>query len=278
MPLDREFFEAAEPVFDAGMGTENVGPLLYALVRMRRPKRVLAVGLGYSTLFLLKALGDAHAETIRDRAVLAGQTHDPARRSVLVNEAPVDAENLLIGVDDFSDDQGRLARFQKSVSRIGCSQFFELRRQRYQELQFGPATYFGFVWIDCGHQVEYAELCNCFWPLVESDGGLFAMHYTHVDLSVPEHGNVHQLVIPGPWVNAAKRQLIEMGLNSDAEILSIVEPHKVRQGSLTLLRKLDAEDRCRHTSLREENLAIYGKPGMSLAPLCSFGQGNDAGL
>jgi hypothetical protein len=38
------------------MGTENVGPLLRALVQMLRPKRILEIGAGYTTPFLLEAI------------------------------------------------------------------------------------------------------------------------------------------------------------------------------------------------------------------------------
>ena len=38
------------------MGAENLGPLLYTLVRFIKPQSVLEVGAGYTTLFLLQAL------------------------------------------------------------------------------------------------------------------------------------------------------------------------------------------------------------------------------
>ena len=42
--------------FRMGMGTENVGPLLRTLVQMIRPQRILEVGAGYTTPFLLDGL------------------------------------------------------------------------------------------------------------------------------------------------------------------------------------------------------------------------------
>ena len=38
------------------MGTESVGPLLRSLVRMVRPNRILEIGAGYTTPFLLEGL------------------------------------------------------------------------------------------------------------------------------------------------------------------------------------------------------------------------------
>jgi hypothetical protein len=66
VPIDAVFDDAVGPLADPGMGTENVGPLLYARVRMRRPRNVLAVGLGSSTLCILQALADNAAESAHD--------------------------------------------------------------------------------------------------------------------------------------------------------------------------------------------------------------------
>ena len=42
--------------FRPGMGTENVAPFLRSLAELVRPKRILEVGAGYTTPFLLEAL------------------------------------------------------------------------------------------------------------------------------------------------------------------------------------------------------------------------------
>ena len=43
-------------------GAENLGPMLYSLVRFAKPARVLEVGAGYTSVFLLQALADNAAE------------------------------------------------------------------------------------------------------------------------------------------------------------------------------------------------------------------------
>ena len=45
-----------EDHYRTGMGTESVGPLLRSLVRMVRPNRILEIGAGYTTPFLLEGL------------------------------------------------------------------------------------------------------------------------------------------------------------------------------------------------------------------------------
>ena len=41
VPIDAAFHRTIEPLFQPGFGTESVGPLLYSLVRMTRPERLL---------------------------------------------------------------------------------------------------------------------------------------------------------------------------------------------------------------------------------------------
>lgn len=56
------FLRACRSAHDAHMGCENMGPLLYALCRFVKPSRVLEVGAGYTSLWLLQALADNEAE------------------------------------------------------------------------------------------------------------------------------------------------------------------------------------------------------------------------
>ena len=51
----RSELDAVAPLARQHMGTENMGPLLYALVRFLKPRRVLEVGAGFTTLFILQA-------------------------------------------------------------------------------------------------------------------------------------------------------------------------------------------------------------------------------
>ena len=45
-----------EEHFRTGMGTESVAPFLRSLIQMVRPQRILEIGAGYTTPFLLDGL------------------------------------------------------------------------------------------------------------------------------------------------------------------------------------------------------------------------------
>ena len=76
MALDACFYKAVEPLYFSGMGTENVAPLLYSLIRTTRPQRLLEVGLGYTTPFMAQGLKDNIAEFEADREVLGNPQGD----------------------------------------------------------------------------------------------------------------------------------------------------------------------------------------------------------
>ena len=60
----------ARPLYAERMGTENMAPLLGALVRFVKPRVVLEVGAGYTSAFLLQALADNVAELASLRRLL----------------------------------------------------------------------------------------------------------------------------------------------------------------------------------------------------------------
>ena len=50
--IEKKYLRLLNP----GMGTENVGPLIYNLIQIIRPEKVLEVGLGYSTALIAEGL------------------------------------------------------------------------------------------------------------------------------------------------------------------------------------------------------------------------------
>ena len=67
------FLKVASPLYDMHMGCENMGPMLYSLIRFLKPKRVLEIGAGYTSLFLLQALVDNGKEEERMRRMKEGE-------------------------------------------------------------------------------------------------------------------------------------------------------------------------------------------------------------
>lgn len=273
MTSEQNFQWLANKLLDKGMGTENVADLLYALVKMNRPLTSVAVGLGYSTLYLLKALAENEQEQLYDDSVVRGVEKDPARQEVLLEEYFNEQRDnnvapMLYGIDNFSEQGNHLDNLEKCIELSGFKKFFKLHQVNYQDFNTSLIeTEIDFVWLDCGHQLDYPELINLFWPLLNPDGGMMAIHYTYVDIEYSDQGKQEKLMIAGAVANAIKKQQLRSGMMSQFEFITLLEPHKYRQGSVSLIRRIDSAEVCRDTHLQDEHLSLYGNKGIDLIDL-----------
>jgi predicted O-methyltransferase YrrM len=263
MPLDTNFYKAVEPLHYAGMGTEHVAPLLYSLVRMTRPCSVLEVGLGYTTPFIAQALADNISEFQEDRRILTDPVADDERRLVLAEEYfQADYSPVHHAIDDFSDEDSSgkqalqviEALDLESVVQVHKGDFHGLSRQMDQS-----AFPLDLVWFDCGGLPEYVDFIEEYWRMINPDHGMLLLHFTYSRLSFVHDGVENVALICGPVANEIKRQQMHAGVNASFEVLSLVEPHKRRQGSVTMIRKLPWTSMCRDRDFEQEVLEISGK-------------------
>ncbi len=263
MPLDTNFYKAVEPLYYPGMGTEHVALLLYSLIRMTRPRSVLEVGLGYTTPFIVQALVDNVGEFEADRHLLANAGEDDERRLVLAEEYHQrDYAPSHHAIDDFSDEDSSgkaaleviRALHLESVVRIHQGDF------RGRSLEMGQSAFpLDLVWFDCGGLVEYVDFIEEYWRLINPDHGMLLLHFTYSELSFVRDGVQDVKLICGPVANEVKRQQMKAGVNATFEVLSLVEPHKRRQGSVTMVRKLPWTSMCRDRDFQQEVLEIAGR-------------------
>ena len=197
--------------YQVGMGTEHVAPFLYSIVRMVRPRRMLEVGVGYTSVWLLKAIEDnqtVHIDWNSDHTYFQ-KDYDP----------------VVICIDD-ADESGSILpeNFEKLNQHKAC----RILKQRFQgsakEIyeEFG---YLDFVWFDCGGPEDYSDFCTEFLPICN---GLVLFHFTYLR-GVP---NKNHDIISG----YLEEQRCKDGYQSWDQI-DLVEPHKYRQGSVTMLKR-----------------------------------------
>lgn len=241
----------------ARMGTELMGPLLYSLVRSVRAERVLEVGAGMTTLYLLRALADNQADVARERMALPAkqELYDPAwaddedsgRRAEHAVLAWLQAEPPLVDpdyyrapyeprcvtIDDASSPFSTVGRVVAAAREAGLRDLLEHWPEDFRaaapRLRADGAR-FDFVWFDCGGYREYRDFLDLYWDLIKPDDGMLVLHYT---LTVPNHERVlAELAAAG---RAGKRGRFEM--------LSLLEPHKLMQNSCTLIRRCERPPR-----------------------------------
>ena len=259
MALDSDLLAAAEALREPGMGTEAVGPLLYSLIRMTRPRTALEVGIGYTSLFIARALADAAEEHEADRALLADETSQDRRKGLLIPPyyglpyAP-----KLYAIDDYSAENATARQTLEVLEAQGLRELVELHEgdfRGYGSKLPSAARPLDFVWFDCGGPEEYRDFFAEYWPLVNPNHGLVALHFTYWSLPMEYQGRRGQAMQPSAILNELKRQQIDAGADAGFEVLSLLEPHKHRQGSVTLLRRLAPTSRQRDASFAEEMAA-----------------------
>ncbi|GLZ39705.1 class I SAM-dependent methyltransferase [Actinokineospora sp. NBRC 105648] len=239
LPTDR-FADAVAGLRVPGMGTEAVAPLLAGLVRFARPRTVLEVGMGYTTPFLAAALAETQAQVRAESAALAEKN-----RGYLDGDTPFDETWLyaepplltpafylepyttrLVAVDNLSIAESSAPRVLEVLRELGLDQQVTVVNADLRECrELLPADFapIDLAWVDAW---ECLFFFDHFWDLINPDGGLVVMHYL---MTYPEGEAILDYI--------AKVQRARPG---ELEVVNLLEPHKLAQNSLTILRRTTA--------------------------------------
>jgi hypothetical protein len=171
---------------------------------MLRPNRVLEIGAGYSTPFLLEGL--VNNERIfndgnLDESYLIDYLYDPK----------------LVIIDDYSLEELNTRNEMKDILSSKYVEFIQGKFQGKATSLVNKFGYFDFVWFDCGGEDEYREFFSEYWEICS---GYVICHYTY---SGGKPNNLYRTILDG--------------VTDDPFKIDIIEPHKTRQGSVTILKK-----------------------------------------
>lgn len=240
---DERFRAAVDRLRVPEMGTEAVAPLLAALLKLVRPQRVLEVGMGFTTPFLAGALAEIEAETQEQAAALTAKTQPYLDSGSPLDEEWLNAEPALaapeyyaagyrprlVAVDDLSIPESSSSRVEKVLRELGLDRLVtvvnaELRDSvRHFPDDFVPID---LAWIDAWDCLYFFDN---FWELINPDGGLVVMHYL---MTYPE-GEAFLRYIA----------MLQRANPDELELVNLLEPHKLAQNSLTVLRRTGGEVR-----------------------------------
>jgi predicted O-methyltransferase YrrM len=238
--FDSGFNAAVAKLRVPAAGTDVVAPLLSSLVQMTRPRRVLEVGMGYTTPYLAAALAQVADQVRTEAAALAAKT---ARHLDSAGELDTDwlyAEPALrapgfyldayeprfIAVDDLSIPDSSAGQVLDVLAELGLADRVQVINANIRECRellpedFAPID---LAWVDAW---ECLYFFDHFWDLINPDGGLLVMHYL---MTYPEGEAILDYI--------AKMQRRKPG---ELEVLNLLEPHKMLQNSLTVLRRTSA--------------------------------------
>lgn len=199
-PRDYEYPEFFRP----GLGTENVAPFLRSFVQMVRPNRILEIGAGYTSPFFLEALYN------NERVLNDGNLNDFFLSNAKYDPRLIIVDDLSLG--EIADDVGLQLLIKSPYVRFVQGVF-----QGQAETLRNEYGLFDFVWFDCGSSSEYEDFINEYWDICN---GYVVFHYTF------SNGKPNK-----------NMDILNKHLGKSHQIFSIIEPHKKRQGSISIIKK-----------------------------------------
>jgi predicted O-methyltransferase YrrM len=240
---DPRFGAVVERLRVPQMGTEVVAPLLAQLVGFLRPERVLEIGMGYTTPFLASALDSVRRRTIHESGALAAKSRPYLADGAELDEPWLDAEPALldpgfflrpyqphlVAVDNLSIAGSSADRVLDVLTELGLADLVTVVNADLRDcVDLLPEGFepIDLAWVDAW---ECLFFFDHFWDLIDPAGGVVLMHYL---MTYPE----------GEAILAYLRQF-QRANPGELEIVSLLEPHKLVQNSLTMLRRTSAVPR-----------------------------------
>lgn len=230
------FLQAVAPLYEQVMGAENLGPLLYSLVRFTKPQNVLELGGGFTSLFLLQALADNDAEcALAAEAAASAPSGVPWLTPAYAGAKT--APGTLHVVDNLAHECTSAHRVQAGADALGIARSLRFHdadaldadassRLAVAPSAAGGARFFGLIWIDLGAAHRLRALVDAWWPRMDPAGGMLIVHSTLTN----EAGQV--------WLEHMRAASnAPDGYYGRFELLSLLEPHKCFQNSVTMLRR-----------------------------------------
>ena len=211
--------------------TENVGPFIYSTIKTIRPKKILEVGAGYTSIFFAKALKEIEEEDNFDLQLLKDQKSDPnwERRHKLLNKNyQFGSDSKLIIVDNFSKEKHDTARpVDNAIKKLHLNKYIDFVEADGMDLQqinemISNSLPLDFVFLDFGAGAALPILFKFYFEKINSFGGYIMVHSTLTNA-------MHRL-----WLAELK---LKYSNDSSVEIMSFLEPNKIMQNSFTLIKK-----------------------------------------
>ncbi|KQU51502.1 hypothetical protein ASG84_25735 [Rhodococcus sp. Leaf278] len=229
------------------MGTENVGSVLEALVKMTRPTQLLEIGAGYTTLCMLSALSDVAAELHRDAQIVQGQIDDPERQSLLIPRVALTPYHPSLTVfEDFSVQPSAADRVVDIAQAKGWDAYLNFVSENF--FDDGPriladlTAAVDVAWLDAGDPIEDIRFVNTLLPYMASDSWIL-MHEPTLTIPVQlADGTTAVRPVTVPVVRQLIRSTYDQDDGSRIEFVVMPEVHKVRQGGLLVIHKLSGPE------------------------------------
>lgn len=258
--MDAGWREAVMPLFALSMGCENMGPLLYSLVRFVKPKICLEIGAGYTTAFLLQALDENHMEeqlwsdwTPSATEVAGSMTREKWLAPQVDGAEKADA--VLHCVDNLAHNHTTAHKCLAVAQQLNLEHLLRLHLddgRAFLEESADTVPTFDFIWLDglldfarssCGRDRNVSRVLTKgqrLTDIIAAEDSWGQGIDKLLDLIWPRVAPGGFLLLHSTLTNSTVRRWIEgvdgRGPPSGA-VISLHEPHKRFQNSCTLIQK-----------------------------------------
>jgi predicted O-methyltransferase YrrM len=227
------FLKSISPLFTESMGCENMGPLLYSLIRFYKPRKMLEIGSGYTSVFMLAALRD-NINELNNYAtrMKAGTPQFPKYEWVVEPYLNKYHHGTLTCIDNLghkSTTAGVLSAVAESLGLDDLLEFEEADAYEYaSDVLVDSDNKLDMLWVDFGDGDKLDEFFELYWDCVDAMGGLILVHSTCTN------------TVSREWSSRIKEKSKKEGGDEVLglfDIISFVEPHKQRQNSVTVIQR-----------------------------------------
>lgn len=255
--LDKEWLKIVEPLYSLHMGCENMGPLLYSVLRFVKPRVCLEVGAGYTTAFMLQALEDnAIEEKLWMEWKPLANAEETLKSWLVPDIATERVSPSLHCVDNLAHSATTAHRCLLVAERLGIDSRLHLHLDdgcAFINESIETVPTFDFIWLDGFLDFAQSTLDGPRRKILKGEllSDIIAEQETYgngvdklLDMVWPRIAPGGFLMLHSTLTNLAARQWLEgkdgRGPPSGA-VISLLEPLKRFQNSCTLIQRRPAE-------------------------------------
>lgn len=229
----KSFLSHTASLYNPHMGVENLGSFLYSFVRFSKVRNVVEIGAGYTTVWLLQALKDNDDELSRLKRVYDGGQLRLLDTSFCVDSsiANIPQPASLLCIDNCQHQKETATGATAVANALGLRKYLRFLEADAFDLALDEEI--DLLWCDFGVGSRMVEFVSKIWTSIRP-GGFLACHSTLTNSRTRE------------WLEAVRsshrNEEVFSGIPPGEFVeLSLLEPHKRYQNSVTLIQKRSGE-------------------------------------
>ena len=231
-PLDQNFLSHLSSLYNPHMGVENIGFVLYSLIRFTKKRKIVEIGAGYSTVWILQALKDNDAEIVRVELLSRQEECKLLNIQWTIPEVMEEFQNepaSLLCIDNCEHQKETATGACAVAKSLGLDSYLQfLKGDAFEMKEYLEPASIDVLWCDFGVGDRMADfLSSGAWASLRP-GGFLLCHSTLTNRRTRN------------WLEAVRSRESEniTGIPANECVeLSLLEKHKRYQNSVSIFQK-----------------------------------------